>query len=103
MKKEKLKVPVFVGKVNTFRKAAKLLQEHGIKSRHSSPKQSDGVLRVAAKDAETARSILPQLGEGTLSAQDALYFNCYKCGADLAVGANHCPQCGEFVGDPHAM
>ena len=104
MDNSKLIEPVFVGKVNMLKRAAKLLDQHDIKCWHSSPKRAFGILRVSRADAETARGLLPQLSsEFVVSAEEAAHFFCPECDALLEPGAIRCPECGEFVGDPHAM
>ncbi len=103
-RKSELIEPVYMGKVHLLHRAAELLAEHGIACRHTSPRRARGILRVSRADAETARSLLPLLGpDGIITADEAVHFFCPKCEAPLPLGAIHCPECDEFVGDAHAM
>jgi hypothetical protein len=95
--------PVFIARIGRLRRAAAYLREHGIGSRHSSPRRSEGILRVASTAAARARSLLEaEFAEGVVSATQAAWFSCPDCNTPLALGQTRCHDCGAFVGDPHA-
>ena len=82
--------------------ALKTLEAAGIAGHRSSARGQEGVLRVAAADADRARQLLAAHDDGrVVSAADAAWFQCYACGADLSGGEFHCPACQAVVGDPH--
>lgn len=93
---------VFMAKRAGLETARESLKAHGMTCRISHPRREEGILRVAAADAERARSLLARVPSGqVVSAADAAWFQCYDCGANLSGGEFYCPKCRAVVGDPH--
>ena len=105
MGKSDLTTPVLSAKINTLYNAKEQLQARGVACRHTSPRRSAGILRVAPARAEEARRILAEwLGsaDDIISAAEAHRFFCPACNGVLSLGSPYCPQCRTFLGDRHS-
>lgn len=95
---------VLIARRGKLEKACALLARHGIGSRHSRPRRSDGILRVADADAAKAREVLHEAGfdhDAVVLASEAAWFRCHSCRTPLSLGTKLCPTCNAIVGDFH--
>ena len=106
-KRPRRRVPVFLGKVGEAQRLQRLLAAAGLgEGLELTGRSRRRTIWCAPALAAATRALLrahTREPADLVSADEAEYWFCTDCGAEVALGVHYCPACGAFIGDPHAL